>query len=156
PEHALRRGAAQGPPGERHAVTAARVRVALVPPAPGALPAGACAVAIDVLRATTTLAVARRNGAARIVPFATPEEALAFRAATPRALACGEREGRIVEGFDLGNSPAEFTRERVDGKTLAFASTNGSRALLAAARCRRRLLGSFAALSATVAALEQD
>ena len=137
-------------------MTAARVRVALVPPAPGALPADACAVAIDVLRATTTLAVARRNGAARIVPFATTPEAIAFRDRTPGTLACGEREGRIVPGFDLGNSPLEFTRERVAGKTLAFASTNGSRALLAAARCRRRLLGSFATLSATVQALASE
>jgi len=137
-------------------VTAARVRVALVPPAPGALPADACAVAIDVLRATTTLAIARTNGAARIVPFATTFEAIAFRDRTPGTLACGEREGRIVEGFDLGNSPAEFTRDRVAGKSLAFASTNGSRALLAAARCRRRLLGSFVTLSATCDALANE
>ena len=137
-------------------MTAARVRVALVPPAPGALPAAACAAAIDVLRATTTLAVARRNGAARVVPFATPAEALEFRRRTPDTLACGEREGRIVEGFDLGNSPGEFTRERVNGKTLAFASTNGSRALLAASRCRRKLLGNFIALSATVEALRAE
>ena len=132
------------------------MRVALVPPAPGALPGGACAVAIDVLRATTTLAAARMNGAARVVPFATPAEALAFRDAAPGTLACGERDGRIVEGFDLGNSPFEFTRERVAGKTLAFASTNGSRALLAASRCRRRWLGSFAALSTTVEALRGE
>ena len=125
------------------------MRVALVPPAPGAVPAGVCAVAIDVLRATTTLAVARLNGAARIAPFATPAEALAFRGRTPGALACGEREGRIVEGFDLGNSPGEFTRERVNGKPLAFASTNGSLALLAASRCRRRVLGNFVALRLT-------
>ena len=137
-------------------MTAARVRVALVPPAPGAVPAAACAVAIDVLRATTTLAVARLNGAARVLPFATPAEALDYRRRTPGALACGEREGRIVEGFDLGNSPREFTRERVNGMALAFASTNGSRALLAGERCRRRLLGSFVALTATVEALRNE
>ena len=137
-------------------MNAARVRVALVPPAPGSLPTGACAVALDVLRATTTLAFARRNGAARVIPFASPAEALAFRDAHPGALACGEREGRIVPGFDLGNSPGEFTRERVKGRALAFASTNGSRALLAASRCRRRLLGSFAALSAVVQALASE
>jgi 2-phosphosulfolactate phosphatase len=137
-------------------VTAARVRVALVPPAPGRLPPDACAVAIDVLRATTTLAIARANGAAHIAPFATTTEALAFRARTPDCLACGERDGRIVEGFDLGNSPGEYTRERVSGKTLAFASTNGSRALLAASRCRRKLLGSFVTLGATVEALRGE
>jgi 2-phosphosulfolactate phosphatase len=137
-------------------VTTPRVRVALVPPAPGSLPSDACAVAIDVLRATTTLAVARRNGAARIVPLATTLEALAYRAQHPGVLACGERDGRIVAGFDLGNSPAEYTRERVSGMSLAFASTNGSRALLAAARCHRRLLGNFVALTATVEALANE
>ena len=130
-----------------------RVRVALVPPAPGSLPADACAVAIDVLRATTTLSLARANGAARIVPFASTAEAIAFRAAHPGTLACGERDGRIVPGFDLGNSPFEYTRERVAGRTLAFASTNGSLALLAGARARRRVLGSFVTLSAVVEAL---
>jgi 2-phosphosulfolactate phosphatase len=134
-------------------VSAARVRVALVPPAPGVIPREACAVAIDVLRATTTLAVARGNGAARVVPFATTEEAIRYRDTHEHVLACGERDGRIVEGFDLGNSPAEFTRERVEGRTLAFASTNGSRALLAASQCRRRLIASFTNLSAVVSAL---
>src|SRR5262249_26548060 len=86
----------------------------------------------------------------------TPAEALDFRARSAGTLACGEREGRIVPGFDLGNSPFEFTRERVAGKTLAFASTNGSRALRAAVRCRRRLLGSFAALTATAEALRDE
>ncbi len=137
-------------------MSTARVRVALVPPAPGSLPPRACAVAIDVLRATTTLAVARRNGAERVVPFASTAEAIAWRDAHPGSLACGERDGRIVPGFDLGNSPGEFTRGCVAGRALAFASTNGSRALLAASRCRRRLLGSFAALSAVVEALADE
>ena len=137
-------------------MTAARVRVALVPPAPGTLPATAVAVVIDVLRATTTLAHARANGAARVVPFASTAAALAARDATPGMLACGERDGRIVPGFDLGNSPAEYTRERVEGRALAFASTNGSRALLAARRCRRRLLAAFANLTATLAVLARE
>lgn len=134
----------------------ARVRVALVPPAPGALPPDVCAVALDVLRATSTLAVAAAHGAARIVPFATTHEALAYRDAHPGTLVCGERDGRIVPGFDLGNSPAEYTPAVVRGATLAFASTNGSRAMLAGARARRRLFGSFVALSATVEALADE
>jgi len=137
-------------------VSRARLHVALVPPASGTLPARACAVALDVLRASTTLAVALANGAARIVPFATTAQAIAFRDAHPGSLACGEREGRIVPGFDLGNSPAEYSRERVAGRPLAFASTNGSRAMLAAAGCRRRLLAGFVNLSATVEALANE
>lgn len=131
----------------------ARVRVALTPPAPGTLPPAACGVAIDVLRASTTLAIALANGAARVVPFASTTEAIAFRDRTSDALACGERDGRIVPGFDLANSPAEYTRERVGGRTLAFASTNGSRAMLATAGCRRKILASFVNLTATIEGL---
>jgi len=138
------------------AVSRARVHVAFVPPAPGSLPAGACAAAIDVLRASTTLSWARANGAARIEPFADTAAAVAFREAHPGALACGEREGRIVPGFDLGNSPAEYSRARVAGRTLAFASTNGSLAMLSAARCRRRWFASFATLSAAVEVLAAE
>src|SRR5262249_32538229 len=115
PVHALRRGAAPRPHRPGREVTGARVRVALAPPAPGARPAASGAAAIDVLRATTTLAWARAHGAARIVPFAETTAAIAYRDAHPGTLACGERDGRIVPGFDLGNSPAEFTRERVMG-----------------------------------------
>ncbi len=61
-----------------------------------------------------------------------------------------------MPGFDLGNSPGEYTRERVSGRTLAFASTNGSRALLAVARCRRRWLASFVTLAATAEAMAAE
>lgn len=109
-------------------------------------------VAVDVLRATSTLALACRHGAREVVPFADPAEALRFRERTPGALACGERGGVMVPGFDLGNSPFEYTAERVGGRTLAFASTNGSRTLLSHRGCRLRLLGAFVNASATVQA----
>ncbi len=138
-------------------MTPARVRVAFVPPAPGTLPAEMCAVAIDVLRATSTLAVARQNGCGRVIPFGTTAEAIRYRDEhRGDTLACGERDGVMVPGFDLGNSPSEFTRERVQGRTLAFASTNGSRAMLAASRCQRLYLASFLNLSATVEALAEE
>jgi 2-phosphosulfolactate phosphatase len=104
---------------------------------------GPCAVVIDVLRATTTLTMALANGARAVIPIRTPAEALALCDRHPDTLACGERDGRIVPGFDLGNSPFEYPRERVAGKTLAFASTNGSLALLAARRARRRIPAAF-------------
>jgi 2-phosphosulfolactate phosphatase len=130
-----------------------RVVVDLVPgasPPPGPAWAG---VAIDVLRATSTLTQARENGAAGIVSFADPAEAIRFRETHPGALACGERGGRIVPGFDLGNSPFEYARERVEGRTLAFASTNGSRAMLALRGCGQRWLGAFVNASAVVRTL---
>lgn len=110
-------------------------------------------VAIDVLRATSTLTVALGSGAGGVVPLARPEEALELRARDPRVLACGEREGHKVPGFDLGNSPSEYTADRVAGRTLAFASTNGSRALQSLAGCERIVLACFLNASAVVANL---
>ena len=126
--------------GLRHAVGGADAR-------PGSR---STAVVIDVLRATTTLTEARANGAARVIPAATVSEALALCARHPGALLCGERDGRIIKGFDLGNSPFEYGPARVAGRTLIFASTNGSQALRLASGARRTLLGAF--LNATAAA----
>lgn len=136
-------------------MTPMRVSVDLVPgpPAPAGGRDADAGVAIDVLRATTTLSVARANGAAGVIAFADPAAAVAHRAAHPGVLACGERGGRIVPGFDLGNSPFEFGAGLVAGRTLAFASTNGSRALLALANCRTRLLGAFVTATAVHRAL---
>lgn len=115
-------------------------------------------VAVDVLRATSTLSVALANGAARVVPLTDTAETIARRDADPGSLACGERDGRIVPGFDLGNSPSEYTAERVRGKTLYFASTNGSWAMRHAAGGRPGgwdswTIGSFVNATATLEGL---
>jgi 2-phosphosulfolactate phosphatase len=130
----------------------AAIRVQLVPDAAG-IAADTDAVAIDVLRATTTLTVALANGAGPVTPVATPAGALALRERQPGSLACGERGGRMVAGFDLGNSPFEYGAERVGGRPLIFASTNGSHAMIAAARAKRRWLGAFVNAGAIVEAL---
>jgi 2-phosphosulfolactate phosphatase len=130
-----------------------RVSVSLSPEQPVAVPRGATAVVIDVLRATTTLTVARLHGAARVVPAGSPEQARALAMRHPGALLCGERDGRKIAGFDLGNSPFEYPFERVAGKTLVFASTNGSLAMARAARARRVLLAAFVNAHAVVEAL---
>jgi 2-phosphosulfolactate phosphatase len=138
--------------------TRRRVRVALATglgPWPGLAGADAL-VAVDVLRATSTLTVALENGASRIVPFLEPAAALDARRSEPGGLACGERDGRIVPGFDLGNSPSEYGRERVAGRTLLFASTNGSRVMVNAAGrpgFARWTLGAFVNASATLEAV---
>jgi 2-phosphosulfolactate phosphatase len=121
----------------------ARVVVDLVPGASPAPDARWTGVAIDVLRATSTLTVAAAAGAARVLPFVRTAEAIAWRDAHDDALACGERGGAIVPGFDLGNSPAEYSAGRVAGRTLAFSSTNGSRALLALQGCGVRRAVAF-------------
>ncbi len=141
----------------RAALLASRpVRVSVMFSPAGAVVDGPCAVIVDVLRATTTLTVALANGARGVFPTRTPAEALALRAARPDTLACGEREGRIVPGFDLGNSPYDYTAERVRGRTLAFASTNGSLAMLAARGARRRVLAAFINARAVVEQVRRE
>ncbi|HEY8417366.1 MAG TPA: 2-phosphosulfolactate phosphatase [Limnochordales bacterium] len=91
---------------------------------------------IDVLRATTTMATALANGARGVVPVATPEEALAWRAAGAGVLLGGERGAQRIPGFDLGNSPFEYSPERVAGRLIVLTTTNGTlafRRVLAAA-----------------------
>jgi len=89
---------------------------------------GRAVVVVDVLRSSTTIAWALRHGAAKVIPVESVEEATRFAQTldAKTRLLCGERDGHKVGGFDLGNSPAEYTRERVEGKTLVFASTNAS------------------------------
>lgn len=133
------------------------MRVTVEPvPGKGAWPAGAAAVIVDVLRATTTLTTALANGARDVLPASSPEEAFALKRRHPAALVCGERDGRRVPGFDLGNSPLEYPPEAVTGRTLIFASTNGSIAMRRAERARRCVLAAFVNASAVVAALARE
>lgn len=107
-------------------------------------------VVFDVLRATTSMVTALANGAREIIPVCEIAEAVALREARPDLLLAGERNGvRILRAqtgsvdFDLGNSPREFTRERVGGRSIAMTTTNGTRALQACRGARRVLVGSF-------------
>lgn len=92
-------------------------------------------VVIDVLRATSTSVEALANGARAIFPVATADDAarIAQNIGRDSVLLCGERKGLPIEGFDLGNAPPEFTRDRVEKKALVMTTTNGTRALLAVA-----------------------
>ena len=127
------------PAGSRHGrerPMIASLDVAATPAsATGRAPA-ATVVVIDVLRATSSIVTALDNGAAGVVPVREPEEAVAVmrRFGRDRSLLCGERDSRLIAGFDLDNSPASFARERVAGKTLVLTTTNGTRALVEAAR----------------------
>lgn len=119
-------------------------------------------VVFDVLRATSTMVTALGNGAAAIVPVAEIPEALRVRERQPEVLLAGERDGVRIEahltggvGFDLGNSPREFTASRVFGKTIVMTTTNGTRALRACAPALEVWLGSFLNLRATADCLEQ-
>jgi 2-phosphosulfolactate phosphatase len=116
-------------------------------------------VVFDVLRATTSMLAALRHGAAQIIPVKEISEALALqRGLAQKALLAGERDGlRIRAGqtggvdFDLGNSPREFTPERVAGRTIIMTTTNGTCALQACQGARRILAGAFLNLAALAA-----
>ncbi|HEY5953132.1 MAG TPA: 2-phosphosulfolactate phosphatase [Terrimicrobiaceae bacterium] len=116
----------------------------------------ATCVVFDVLRATSSMAVALHQDARAVVPVAGIPEALAIRSQNADVLLAGEREGlRIATAltggveFDLGNSPREFKREVVAGKTIVMTTTNGTRALRATAHANRILVASFLNLQAT-------
>ena len=88
-------------------------------------------VVIDVLRASTTITWALASGASCVIPCLEVEKARAKAAEIGTdVLLGGERAGELIEGFDLGNSPSEYTREMVDGKTIVFTTTNGTRAMV--------------------------
>ena len=100
---------------------------------PGAL-GGGVAVVVDVLRATTTIVHALAAGCVSVRPCAELEEAreLAAGMRVGRTLLGGERGGVPIPGFELGNSPREYTSKVCRGNTLVFTTTNGTRALLRA------------------------
>ncbi len=107
-------------------------------------------VVFDILRATTSMMTALANGAEKIFPVSEIAEAVALRKTHPQILLAGEREGlRIIAAqtgsvdFDLGNSPHEFTSEKVRGRSIAMTTTNGTRALQACVGAKRILIGSF-------------
>ncbi len=89
------------------------------------------AVLVDVLRAGTSVAAAIHNGARAVVPAASIEQAVRIANSLGRdeVLLCGERQGMRIEGFDLGNSPAEFSPGRVRDRTIVMTTTNGTRTL---------------------------
>ncbi len=104
---------------------------------------GSTAIIIDVLRATTTTVTALYAGAKCVVPLLEIEDTLNLKrkileGGDPRfapgmsetdLLLGGERQGKRIDGFDLGNSPREYTPERVAGKTILFSTTNGTKAM---------------------------
>ncbi len=101
------------------------------------------AVVVDVLRATTSIVVAFENGCRSILPVASSEEAKRARADAPRAILAGEQGGQRISGFDLGNSPREFSRERVGGRDLILTTSNGTKTLRAVGGDRTVAIGAF-------------
>ncbi|MEM1000714.1 MAG: 2-phosphosulfolactate phosphatase [Bacteroidota bacterium] len=116
----------------------------------------AVVVVIDVLRATTSMATAFHNGVRSMIPVLTKEEGFALQ--KEGYLVAGERNGEQVEGFDFGNSPFSFTRDRVQGKDIVITTTNGTKALKAAVEhgAQEVLIGAFANQNALATYLERE
>ena len=81
-------------------------------------------VIIDILRASSAICTAFANGAAAILPVADASEAREYK--SRGYLVAAERDGFVLDFADFGNSPFNFTRERVEGKTIVYSTTNGT------------------------------
>ncbi len=109
------------------------------------------AVVIDVLRATSVMTTALANGAQKFVTCQSIDEAKSLANSTDsRPLLCGERECKRIDGFDLGNSPAEYSADVVKDRSLVLTTTNGTNAIEAGRDVPKMIVASFLNLSAVV------
>jgi 2-phosphosulfolactate phosphatase len=122
----------------------------------------ACVV-LDILRATSTFVTALHHGAKEIIAVREIPEAVVFRQERSNILLAGEREGVKINAaqsggidFDLGNSPREFTRGKIQGRTIVSTTTNGTRALRACSEAKTVLVASLLNLTATADFLQQN
>lgn len=120
--------------------------------------AGGTVVMIDLLRASTTICHALAAGAADVIPFVEVDDLRRAAEGLDRAnvVLGGERGGERIKGFDLGNSPEEYTASAVFDKRVLFTTSNGTRALHHARFAARVLVGSIANLTAVVHCLSHD
>jgi 2-phosphosulfolactate phosphatase len=107
---------------------------------------------VDVLRASTSIAVALANGARAVIPLASSEEVVSRAKSLARSEVklAGERRMHSIPGFDIGNSPLEFSREAVEGKTVLMSTTNGTAAILSVQGARDVVVASYVNLSAVL------
>ena len=106
-------------------------------------------VIIDVFRATSTIATALYNGAAKVIPVDSVDNCIQIGNATG-GITAGERDGKVIPGLSYGNSPAEYPRSFIEGKTLVLTTTNGTKLLHMALKngADEVVTGSFPNLSA--------
>lgn len=109
-------------------------------------PEDTIAVVIDIFRATSSMCYGLANGAQAIIPVAELDECLSYR--DSNHLLAAERDGQVVTGFDFGNSPFSYTKEKVAGKTIVLTTTNGTQAIQRCANARAVVIGSFLNISA--------
>ena len=109
-------------------------------------------IVIDVLRASSTIVTAFAAGAEKIIPIYNPEEARnrALAIKSSQVLLCGERGGKKLPGFDMGNSPLEYRMTDVKNKTLLLSTTNGVKMLERVRNARKIIVGSFLNIDAVI------
>jgi len=105
-------------------------------------------VIIDILRASSAICTAFANGAAAIIPVADVSEARDYK--SRGYLVAAERDGFVLDFADFGNSPFNFTREKVEGKTIIYSTTNGTGIINMASSAHKVVIGSFLNISALV------
>jgi 2-phosphosulfolactate phosphatase len=101
----------------------------------------AIAVITDILRASSAIVTAFHNGVERIIPVGTLEEAREYK--DRGFMVAAERDGIVRDFADFGNSPYNFTPERVKGRQIVYSTTNGTRAIHVASECHRVLIGAY-------------
>ena len=109
------------------------------------LHAGSIVVIIDILRATSAICTAFANGVASIIPVAEIHEAKDYK--NRGFLVAAERDGYVLDFADFGNSPFNFTREKVEGKTIVYSTTNGTGIIKMASSASSIVIGSFLNIS---------
>jgi 2-phosphosulfolactate phosphatase len=105
-------------------------------------------VVIDVLRATSAIVTAFYNGVEKMIPIASIDEATEYK--KQGFMVAAERNGEVVNGFDLGNSPFGYMNNKVKGKTIAITTTNGTQAIEAAKLADKVIIGSFLNLDSVI------
>jgi len=105
-------------------------------------------VIIDIFRATSSICYGIENGAEAIIPVSEVEECAAYREKGLDHLLAAERNGEVVDGFDFGNSPFSYTKDKVAGKTIVLTTTNGTHALHLSRKAKKIVIGSFLNLTA--------
>jgi 2-phosphosulfolactate phosphatase len=108
---------------------------------------GAIVVIIDIFRATSTMTAALHNGAKCIIPVASVNECIELGNGIPGSITAGERDGKVAEGLQHGNSPLEYPADFITGKTLVLTTTNGTRLLHMVQDAHEIVIGSFLNLS---------
>jgi 2-phosphosulfolactate phosphatase len=101
------------------------------------------AVIVDIFRATSSICYGIENGAEAIIPVAEVDECIAYRDKHTDFLLATERNGEVIAGFDFGNSPFSYTKEKVVGRTIVLTTTNGTHALHLSRSAKKIVIGSF-------------